>query len=53
MDAHGRFVGINIARASRTTSYLLPADDVKSALHELKAMQADQLATVGVGGTNK
>lgn len=52
VDAHGRFVGINIARAARTTSYLLPADEVKSALAELKTLQTDHLATVGVGGTN-
>lgn len=52
VDAHGRFVGINIARAARTTSYLLPADEVKLALRELKAISLNRLETVEVDATS-
>lgn len=50
VDSHGRFVGINIARAARTTSYLLPAREVQRALKRLKEGTAEPLTTVGVGG---
>lgn len=36
VDINGKFVGINIARAARTSSYLLPAAEVRSALKLLK-----------------
>ena len=36
VDIHGKFVGINIARAARTTSYLLPASEVKLALGRIE-----------------
>ena len=50
VDSHGRFVGINIARAARTTSYLLPAADVVAAVEQLKASRTDTLQTVDVAG---
>lgn len=46
VDIHGRFVGINIARAARTSSYLLPAEEVKIAIDQLRALRKD---TVTVG----
>lgn len=53
VDIEGRFVGINIARAARTSSYLLPASEVKIALDLLQAKRTDKLITVDVGTTNK
>ncbi len=46
VDVHGNFVGINIARAARTSSYLLPAAEVKIAVDRLREMRKD---TVDVG----
>ena len=43
VDSQGRFVGVNIARAARTTSYLLLADDVQIALQQLQATRSDRL----------
>ena len=51
VDIQGRFVGINIARAARTSSYLLPAREVQSALETLKATRRDRVATVEVVGS--
>ncbi len=50
VDIQGRFVGINIARAARTSSYLLPADEVKVALKQLKSQlrSTDNLTTITV-----
>ena len=42
----GRFVGINIARAARTSSYLLPASEISIAIDKLRKMRKDTL-TVG------
>ena len=36
-DSYGRFVGINIARAARTASYLLPSSELRTAVAEMKA----------------
>lgn len=49
VDIEGRFVGINIARAARTSSYLLPASEVKIALELLQAKRTDKLVTVDIG----
>ena len=46
VDTDGRFVGINIARAARTSSYLLPAAEVKVAIDQLRTMRKDTI-TVG------
>lgn len=40
VDINGKFVGINIARAARTSSYLLPASEVRTALKLLKERMA-------------
>lgn len=48
VDINGRFVGINIARAARTTSYLLPAAEVQLAVEKLKELSTDRLLTVDV-----
>lgn len=53
VDVNGKFVGINIARAARTTSYLLPASEVRIALKELRAQRNDNLVTVDVTNVNK
>lgn len=53
VDINGRFVGINIARAARTTSYLLPAEQVKLAVAQLKELRTDVLHTVDVRAANK
>ena len=37
VDLDGRFVGINIARADRTASYLLPAVSIRPLISDLKA----------------
>ena len=50
VDINGRFVGVNIARAARTSSFLLPADEVRVALKLLKERRTDRLMTVGVNG---
>ena len=52
VDIHGRFVGINIARATRTSSYLMPANELKVALQLLKENRKDKLVTVDVGTVN-
>lgn len=49
VDIHGQFVGINIARAARTSSYLLPAAEVKRALEILQSRRTDTPVTVDVG----
>ena len=49
IDVQGRFVGINIARAARTTSYLLPADEIQSVLRQLQTTRTDKLQTIDVG----
>ena len=48
VDIHGRFVGINIARAARTSSYLLPADEVRRALKLLKEKSTGGAVTMTV-----
>jgi serine protease Do len=53
VDINGRFVGINIARAARTTSYLLPVEEVKLAIARLKERRTDHLQTVDVRAVNK
>ncbi len=39
VDLDGRVVGLNIARAGRTTTYALPASEVKSVIEKLKEEQ--------------
>lgn len=51
VDSHGRFVGVNIARAARTSSYLLLADEVQTALEQLQATRSDKLPTIRIGSS--
>ena len=51
VDSQGRFVGVNIARAARTTSYLLLADEVQTALEQLQATRSDKLQTIDIGSS--
>ena len=53
VDIHGKFVGINIARAARTSTYLLPASVVREALKVLKQKAAGgDGVTISVNKTN-
>ncbi|QEG41757.1 S1C family serine protease [Roseimaritima ulvae] len=38
VDSHGRIIGVNIARALRTTSYALPIDDVWQTIADLRQL---------------
>lgn len=38
VDSHGRIIGVNIARALRTTSYALPIDDVWQTIARLRQL---------------
>lgn len=51
VSVDGQFVGINIARAARTASYLLPASEVKVAIDKLRAMREDTMV-VGTVSNN-
>jgi serine protease Do len=48
VDSEGNFVGVNIARAARVASYLIPADALQPLVSELKSGRFAPTETVNV-----
>ena len=53
VDLDGRFVGINIARADRTASYLVPAVSIRPLIKDLKARHSSAKNSLDVKRINE